>query len=138
MMKRERLIEYTTIQDTLQKPVNEFQKRLELDGYFTFYSARHTSATIALNSGADKNTVSHLLDHKNFSTIDNYAGRANDENILSAMKVLTLKNEEEPKQEKQLKESKILDAIQTLKTELGIDNSENGKATLLMKLLEIT
>ena len=58
-------------------------KRLGWNDYFTFYSARHTSLTIALNSGVDRNTVSHLADHKNLSTLDHYAGRANDNNILN-------------------------------------------------------
>ena len=65
-------------------------KRLKFDGYFTFYSARYSSATLALNEGADRNTVSHLLDHENFSTIDNYAGRADDEKVLKAMEILRL------------------------------------------------
>ena len=65
-------------------------KILEFDGHFTFYSARYSSATLALNEGADRNTVSHLLDHENFSTIDNYAGRADDEKVLKAMEILRL------------------------------------------------
>ena len=65
-------------------------KRLEFEGYFTYYSARYSSATLALNEGADRNTVSHLLDHENFSTIDNYAGRADDEKVLKAMEILRL------------------------------------------------
>ena len=66
-------------------------KRLGFDGYFTYYSARYSSATLALNEGADRNTVSHLLDHENFSTIDNYAGRADDEKVVKAMDILRLK-----------------------------------------------
>ncbi len=66
--------------------------RIGFDGYFTYYSARYSSATLALNEGADRNTVSHLLDHENFSTIDNYAGRADNENILKAMEILRLKD----------------------------------------------
>lgn len=65
-------------------------KRLELNGYFTYYSARYSSATLALNAGADKNTVSHLLDHENLSTIDNYVGRADEGKVLEAMKILRL------------------------------------------------
>lgn len=65
--------------------------RIGLEGYFTYYSARYSSATLALNEGADRNTVSHLLDHENFSTIDNYAGRADDEKVLKAMEILRLK-----------------------------------------------
>jgi len=48
----------------------KISERIGIDGYFTYYSARYTSATLALNNGADRNTVSHLLDHSNFSTID--------------------------------------------------------------------
>lgn len=66
-------------------------ERIGFDSYFTFYSARYSSATLALNEGADRNTVSHLLDHENFSTIDNYAGRADNEKVLSAMEILRLK-----------------------------------------------
>jgi integrase len=65
-------------------------KRLEFEGYFTYYSARYSSATLALNEGADRNTVSHLLDHENFSTIDNYAGRADDDKVVKAMEILRL------------------------------------------------
>ena len=65
-------------------------ERIGFEGYFTFYSARYSSATLALNEGADRNTVSHLLDHENFSTIDNYAGRADDEKVLQAMEILRL------------------------------------------------
>ncbi|MEL7119170.1 MAG: tyrosine-type recombinase/integrase [Bacteroidota bacterium] len=65
-------------------------KKLEFNGYFTYYSTRYSSATLALNEGADRNTVSHLLDHENFSTIDNYAGRADDEKVLKAMDILRL------------------------------------------------
>lgn len=43
-----------------------------------------------LNRNADKNTVSHLLDHGNFSTINNYAGRADDEKVIAAMNLLRL------------------------------------------------
>lgn len=66
-------------------------QELGFDGHFTYYSARYTSATIALNEGADKNTVSHLLDHENLSTIDNYAGRADDSKVLEAMEILRMK-----------------------------------------------
>ena len=65
-------------------------RKMGWDGYFTYYSARYSSATLALNEGADRNTVSHLLDHENFSTIDNYAGRADDEKVLKAMEILRL------------------------------------------------
>lgn len=68
------------------------KNKLKWDVYFTFYSARYSSATLALNEGADRNTVSHLLDHENFSTIDNYAGRADDEKVVKAMEILKLEN----------------------------------------------
>ena len=77
----------------IRKAAKRISKRLSFDGYFTYYSARYSSATLALNEGVDKNTVSHLLDHENFSTIDNYAGRANDENIVKAMEVLRLRTQ---------------------------------------------
>ncbi|MBV6655920.1 MAG: phage integrase SAM-like domain-containing protein [Mameliella sp.] len=65
-------------------------RKMRWDGYFTYYSARYSSATLALNEGADRNTVSHLLDHENFSTIDNYAGRADARKVLEAMEILRL------------------------------------------------
>ncbi len=74
----------------IRKAAIRISKRLGFNGYFTYYSARHTSATIALNKNADKNTVSHLLDHENFTTINNYAGRADDEKIIAAMNLLRL------------------------------------------------
>lgn len=70
------------------------KNKLKWDGYFTFYSARYSSATLALNEGADRNTVSHLLDHENFSTIDNYAGRADDGKVLEVMEILRLGGKE--------------------------------------------
>jgi hypothetical protein len=76
----------------IRKAAKRISKRLGFDGCFTYYSARYSSATLALNEGVDRNTVSHLLDHENFSTIDNYAGRANDENMVKAMEVLRLRN----------------------------------------------
>ena len=76
----------------IRKAGKRISDRINLGGYFTYYSARYSSATLALNEGADRNTVSHLLDHENFSTIDNYAGRADDEKVLKAMEILRLKD----------------------------------------------
>jgi site-specific recombinase XerD len=73
------------------KACKKASKALGFPGYFTFYSVRYSSATVALNEGADKNTVSHLLDQENLSTIDNYAGRADDDKVLAAMEVLRLR-----------------------------------------------
>lgn len=75
----------------IRKASKRICARLGFEGYFTYYSARYSSATLALNEGADRNTVSHLLDHENFSTIDNYAGRADDEKVLKAMEILRLR-----------------------------------------------
>lgn len=75
----------------IRKTAKRICDRIGIDGYFTYYSARYSSATLALNEGADRNTVSHLLDHENFSTIDNYAGRADDEKVLKAMEILRMK-----------------------------------------------
>ncbi|MCB0628523.1 MAG: tyrosine-type recombinase/integrase [Lewinella sp.] len=66
-------------------------KKMEKTGYFTFMSARYSAITLALNEGADRNTVSHLADHANFSTLDHYAGRADDEKVVKAMQTLSLK-----------------------------------------------
>lgn len=74
----------------IRKSANRICKRIGIDGYFTYYSARYSSATLALNSGADRNAVSHLLDHSNFSTIDHYAGRADDSKIVEAMELLRI------------------------------------------------
>lgn len=78
----------------IRKTAKKICDRVGIDGYFTYYSTRYSSATLALNEGADRNTVSHLLDHENFSTIDNYAGRADDTKILEAMQILRLQGEE--------------------------------------------
>ena len=85
IMAAKRINNYSS---NIRKATVKISKRLEFDGYFTFYSARYTSATIALNQGADRNTVSHLLDHANFSTIDHYVGRADDEKIKKVMELL--------------------------------------------------
>ena len=45
---------------------------------------------LTLNKEPDRNTASHLLDHENFSTIDNYAGRADDKKVVKAMEILRL------------------------------------------------
>ena len=74
----------------IRKMSKKISERIGLNGYFTYYSARYTSATIALNGGADRNTVSHLLDHTNFSTIDHYAGRADDKKIIEVMELLKI------------------------------------------------
>jgi integrase/recombinase XerD len=84
-----RLRDYANL---IRKASRKASEALEFSGYFTYYSARYSSATLALNEGADRNTVSHLLDHENFSTIDNYAGRADDSKVLAAMEVLRLKS----------------------------------------------
>lgn len=85
--KLDRIKKYTR---KIRNATTRISKRLNFEGYFTYYSARYSSATLALNEGADRNTVSHLLDHENFSTIDNYAGRADDEKVLKAMEILRL------------------------------------------------
>ena len=76
----------------IRKTSRRICPRIGIEGYFTYYSARYSSATLALNEGADRNTVSHLLDHENFSTIDNYAGRADDEKVLEVMEILRLQD----------------------------------------------
>ena len=60
--KTDRVRRYGTF---IWKACHRISKRLEFEGHFTFYSARYSSATLALNEGADRNTVSHLLDHEN-------------------------------------------------------------------------
>ena len=82
-----RVLRYATY---IRNATWRISRNMGWDVYFTYYSARYSSATLALNEGADRNTVSHLLDHENFSTIDNYAGRADDEKVLKAMEILRL------------------------------------------------
>ena len=84
----DRVLRYSTY---IRNATFRVSKNMGWDGYFTYYSARYSSATLALNEGADRNTVSHLLDHENFSTIDNYAGRADDSKVIKAMDILRLK-----------------------------------------------
>lgn len=75
----------------IRKAATRICKRLKMDGHFTFYSARHSAVTLAINSGADKHTASKLLDHSNFSTIDHYAGNVDDDKVIEAMEILRLK-----------------------------------------------
>lgn len=77
--------------DNITHTCKRISKKLGFDGYFTYYSARHTSTTIALNLGVEGNTVSKLLDHKHFSTLDFYAGDAEEIKMKSAMPMLLLK-----------------------------------------------
>lgn len=65
-------------------------KRKGISGYLTYMSARYSAITLALNEGADRNTVSHLADHANFSTLDHYVGRADDEKVVKTMELLRL------------------------------------------------
>lgn len=85
LLAAKRINDYSS---NIRKATVKISKRLEFDGYFTFYSARYSSGTIALNQGANRNTVSHLLDHANFSTIDHYVGRADDDKIKKVMELL--------------------------------------------------
>jgi len=54
--------------DLIGKVCEKASKALDFPGYFTFCFVRYSSATVALNKGADKNTVSHLLDQENLRT----------------------------------------------------------------------
>ena len=72
------------------KAAKRISKRIGFDGYFSYYSARYSSATHALNEGADRNTVSHLFDYEKFSTIDNHADRTDDDKVGKAMEILRL------------------------------------------------
>lgn len=58
----------------------------ERDSYFVCYSC----ATLVLSEGADRNTISHLLDHENLSTVDSYAGREDDSKVVKVMEILRL------------------------------------------------
>lgn len=85
--KTQRVLSYATY---IRNACSRIAKRLDFDGHFSYYSARYSAATLALNEGADRNTISHLLDHENLSTIDNYAGRADDKKVIDAMELLRL------------------------------------------------
>ena len=53
--------------------------------HFTQLATQHHHA---LNASADRNTVSQLLDHSQFSTIDYYVGRADSGAVFRALEGL--------------------------------------------------
>lgn len=56
----------------LRRRYKKISEELELSGYFTFYSARYTSSTIAAHKNANMKAVQNLMDHASITTTDNY------------------------------------------------------------------
>lgn len=56
----------------LRRRYVEISDDLGLDGHFSFYSARFTSATISANKGASMKAIQTLMDHAHQTTTENY------------------------------------------------------------------
>ena len=54
---------------TVQNKLRTWVKKSKIPKYLTFHSARHTFATMSLNSGIDIYTVSKMLGHKSIKTL---------------------------------------------------------------------
>lgn len=53
--------------------LREWGKKAGIEKHITFYTSRHTFATLALTQGADLYSVSRLLGHKQVTTTEGYA-----------------------------------------------------------------
>lgn len=71
----------------VRQTCKRISKKLGIDGYFTYYSGRYSSATIALNEGADINSVKTLMDHKDIRTTNKYVGMANKQKLEDTIKL---------------------------------------------------
>jgi site-specific recombinase XerD len=58
---------------TIDKVLKAWAKRAQFEKTISFHKARHSFATLALNSGVDIYTISKLLGHKNVETTAIYA-----------------------------------------------------------------
>ncbi|MEO1262866.1 MAG: site-specific integrase [Bacteroidota bacterium] len=72
----------------LRRRYVSISKILGLEGYFTFYSARYTSSTIAVQRDGSLKAVQHLLDHASIKTTDHYIGYSNHGKMLETLELL--------------------------------------------------
>lgn len=59
--------------ETINSYLRKWAKKAGIKKYLTFHSARHTFATMSLNSGIDIYTVSKMLGHKSIKNTEIYA-----------------------------------------------------------------
>ena len=74
----------------LRRRYQQISKELGLDGYFTFYTARHSAASLAVQKGGNIKSVSQLLDHASIQTTNNYVGNVNREQLSGTLELLRL------------------------------------------------
>ena len=74
----------------LTRRYKQVSAQIELNGYFTINTARHTSATICKQLGGDINAISSLLNHKSIQTTNNYIGNPRREQMKTALERLEL------------------------------------------------
>ncbi len=72
----------------LRRRYMNISKWIGLDGYFTFYSARYSSSTIAVQRNGSLKAVQHLLDHASIKTTDHYIGYSNHRKMLETLELL--------------------------------------------------
>lgn len=68
----------------------QISKEIGLDGYFTFYTARHSAASQAVRKGGNIKAVSQLLDHKSIQTTNNYVGNVDKDELSETLDLLRL------------------------------------------------
>ena len=75
----------------LRKRYLRISKILELDGHFSWRSARYTSASNAVNFGGNVKDVQVLMDHSSVTTTERYALYANHKNMMETLELLRFK-----------------------------------------------
>ncbi len=72
----------------LRKQYMKISKELKFDGYFTFQTARFTSATISANRGADMRAVQANMNHSSITTTEIYSLFRNEEAMRRSLELL--------------------------------------------------
>jgi len=72
----------------LRKRYMNISKACGLDGYFSFYTARITAATILVNKGANLKAVQTALDHSNIAMTSKYIRRIDDKVMIETLELL--------------------------------------------------
>ncbi len=72
------------------KCAKRVSKKLDLDGYFTPYSGRHSAINIALSSGINSNTIRTAVDQKSLSAIDSYTSDSEASKLREMMEALVV------------------------------------------------